>query len=203
MGFMKTGTDIKNMIHIGELSMMYLGLVCLVGLPQWTWSLVNVCLKIGQVPWVARLLSMNPYRPKTVDAFDHVIYFSLARLMERISGASQPASSSAGKPEKSSVAPRNDYIAGFLEAQKAYPDVVTNDNIVMYILTNVSKQSSSNPPQQEPELMNHPLPLDLCWCGSYCNRPEGHHLPPAPQPLCARQAQGRAGRGRPVPPAQT
>lgn len=24
---MKTGTDIKNMIHIGELSMMYLGLV--------------------------------------------------------------------------------------------------------------------------------------------------------------------------------
>lgn len=27
MGFMKTGSDIKNMIHIGELSMMYLGLV--------------------------------------------------------------------------------------------------------------------------------------------------------------------------------
>lgn len=36
MGFMKTGTDIKNMIHIGELSMMYLGLVCLVGFPPWT-----------------------------------------------------------------------------------------------------------------------------------------------------------------------
>ena len=29
MGFMKTGTDIKNMIHIGELSMMYLGGVCI------------------------------------------------------------------------------------------------------------------------------------------------------------------------------
>ena len=28
MGFMKTGSDIKNMIYIGELSMMYLGLVC-------------------------------------------------------------------------------------------------------------------------------------------------------------------------------
>lgn len=27
MGFMKTGSDIKNMIYIGELSMMYLGLV--------------------------------------------------------------------------------------------------------------------------------------------------------------------------------
>jgi len=29
MGFMKTGSDIKNMIYIGELSMMYLGLVYL------------------------------------------------------------------------------------------------------------------------------------------------------------------------------
>ena len=28
MGFMKTGTDIRNMIYIGELSMQYLGLVC-------------------------------------------------------------------------------------------------------------------------------------------------------------------------------
>lgn len=28
MGFMKTGSDIRNMIYIGELSMMYLGLVC-------------------------------------------------------------------------------------------------------------------------------------------------------------------------------
>jgi hypothetical protein len=27
MGFMKTGSDVKNMIHIGELSMKYLGLV--------------------------------------------------------------------------------------------------------------------------------------------------------------------------------
>lgn len=81
---------------------------------------------------------MNPYRPKTVDAFDHVIYFSLARLMERISGVKTSPSSIAGDPEKSSMAPKNDYIASFLEAQKAYPDAVTNDNIVMYILTNVS-----------------------------------------------------------------
>lgn len=98
--------------------------------------------KIGQVPWVAKLLSMNPYRPKTVDAFDHVIYFSLARLMERISGVKQLPSSSAADPEKSSITPKYDYISSFLEAQKAYPDVVTNDNIVMYILTNVSKQQS-------------------------------------------------------------
>lgn len=84
---------------------------------------------------------MNPYRPKTVDAFDHVIYFSLARLMERIPGVKQLPISKAGDPEKSSITPKNDYIASFLEAQKAYPDVVTNDNIVMYILTNVSRVS--------------------------------------------------------------
>lgn len=28
MGFMKSGSDVNNMIHIGELSMKYLGLVC-------------------------------------------------------------------------------------------------------------------------------------------------------------------------------
>lgn len=87
---------------------------------------------------------MNPYRPKSVDAFDHVIYFSLARLMERISGVKQSPSSSVVEKEKSSITPRNDYITSFLEAQKAYPDVVTNDNIVMYILTNVSKSPLCN-----------------------------------------------------------
>lgn len=87
---------------------------------------------------------MNPYRPKTVDAFDHVIYFSLARLMERITGVKTSPFSSAGDAEKSSLTPKNDYIASFLEAQKAYPDVVTNDNIVMYILTNVSIQFLHN-----------------------------------------------------------
>lgn len=35
MGFMKTGSDIKNMIHIGELSMMYLGLVSILGPLEW------------------------------------------------------------------------------------------------------------------------------------------------------------------------
>ncbi|KAK7711179.1 hypothetical protein SLS63_012720 [Diaporthe eres] len=144
MGFMKTGSDIKNMIHIGELSMMYLGL-------------------IGQVPWVAKLLSMNPYRPKTVDAFDHVIYFSLARLMERISGIKTSPSSSAGVPEKSSMTPKNDYIASFLEAQKAYPDAVTNDNIVMYILTNISAGADPTATVQKAiiyHLLRNPSVLD-------------------------------------------
>ncbi|KKY38396.1 putative pisatin demethylase [Diaporthe ampelina] len=52
----------------------------------------------------------NPYRLKTVDAVVDT--------------------------EKSGLGPKNGHIASFLEAQKAYPDVVTNDNIVMHILTN-------------------------------------------------------------------
>ena len=80
---------------------------------------------------------MNPYRPKTVDAFDHVIYFSFARLMERLSALKSPSSPSAGDPEKGGFGVKKDYIASFLEAKQLYPDVVTDQNIVMYILTNV------------------------------------------------------------------
>ena len=81
---------------------------------------------------------MNPYRPKTVDAFDHVIYFSFARLMERLKALKSPASPGISDPEKGGFGVKRDYIASFLEAKQLYPDVVTDENIVMYILTNVS-----------------------------------------------------------------
>lgn len=81
---------------------------------------------------------MNPYRPQTVDAFDHVIHFSHARLMERLSSLNSPPSADAGDPEKGELGVKKDYIASFLEAKQLYPDAVTNDSIVMYILTNVS-----------------------------------------------------------------
>lgn len=59
MGFMKTGTDIKNMIHIGELSMMYLGLVkshpfeCCVAnwlTPSTDWTSPMVCEAVEYEP---------------------------------------------------------------------------------------------------------------------------------------------------------
>jgi hypothetical protein len=80
---------------------------------------------------------MNPYRPKTVDAFDHVIHFSFARLMERISSLKSIPSPSIGDLTKEKSIVKKDYIASFLEARQSYPDV-TDENIVMYILTNVS-----------------------------------------------------------------
>jgi hypothetical protein len=82
---------------------------------------------------------MNPYRPKVVDAFDHVIYFSIARLKERIVRVSSCISdyASSTDAEKSDLA-KKDYINSFLEAKQQYPQHVTDDNIAMYILTNVS-----------------------------------------------------------------
>lgn len=81
---------------------------------------------------------MNPYRPKTVDAFDHIIHFSFARLMERINFLDSLPSSSTGDPKKGETGTQKDYISSFLEAKHLYPGLITNENIVMYILTNVS-----------------------------------------------------------------
>ena len=89
------------------------------------------------MPWLAKLLSMNRYRPKVVDAFDHVIYLSLAKLTERLTALKSPPSHGVGDPEKGGAVVK-DYIASFLEAKQSFPDVVTDENIVMYILTNVS-----------------------------------------------------------------
>ncbi|MCJ1473076.1 hypothetical protein MMC13_001726 [Lambiella insularis] len=144
MGFMKTGSDVKNMIYIGELSMMYLGL-------------------IGQIPWLVKLLSMNPYRPKTIDAFDHVIHFSFARLMERLSTLKLPPSPNAEDPEKGGLSVKRDYVASFLEAKQIYPDVVTNENIAMYILTNISAGADPTATVQKAiiyHLLRNPCVLD-------------------------------------------
>lgn len=73
-----------------------------------------------------------------MDAFDHVIYFSMARLKERLSALKSPSSFVAGDPEKGGSDVKKDYIASFLEAKQTFPDIVTDENIVMYILTNVS-----------------------------------------------------------------
>ena len=100
--------------------------------------MLTISSQIGQVPWLARLLSTNPYRPQKVDAFDHVIHFSFARLMERLSALKSSPPLGSGDPEKGGFGVKRDYITSFLEAKQLYPDVVTNENITMYILTNVS-----------------------------------------------------------------
>jgi hypothetical protein len=58
--------------------------------------------------------------------------------MERLKALKSPPSPGVSDPEKGGFSVKRDYIASFLEAKQLYPDVVTDENIVMYILTNVS-----------------------------------------------------------------
>ncbi|KAF4982904.1 hypothetical protein FDECE_17421 [Fusarium decemcellulare] len=64
MGFLKSGTDVRNTIHTGEMIMRYLG-----------------C--IGQMPWLDRLLGKNKYCPIKFATFEHAAMYSYQRVMER------------------------------------------------------------------------------------------------------------------------
>lgn len=59
-------------------------------------------------------------------------------MKERLASLKTGPSSLTADPEKGGFGVKKDYIASFLEAKKLHPDVVTDENIVMYILTNVS-----------------------------------------------------------------
>ncbi|CAM1511888.1 Fc.00g094010.m01.CDS01 [Cosmosporella sp. VM-42] len=104
MGFLKSGTDVKNSIHIGEMIMRYLG-----------------C--IGQMPWLDRILGKNPYCPIKFATFEHAAMYSFQRVMERAS--------------KQEARPRKDFLDNFLEAKQQYPDIVTDNEVVSYLMMNV------------------------------------------------------------------
>ncbi|KAH6986398.1 cytochrome P450 [Ilyonectria sp. MPI-CAGE-AT-0026] len=104
MGFFKSGTDVKNMIHTGEMIMRYLG-----------------C--IGQMPLLDRLLGKNPYCPIKFATFENAAIYSFQRVMERV--ASQDAK------------PRQDFLDNFLEAKQQYPDIVSDNDVVSYLMMNV------------------------------------------------------------------
>ncbi|KAK7421448.1 hypothetical protein QQX98_002146 [Neonectria punicea] len=104
MGFLKSGTDVKDMIHTGEMIMRYLG-----------------C--IGQMPLLDRLLGKNPYCPIKFATFENAAIYSYQRVMERV--ASQDAK------------PRKDFLDNFLEAKQQYPDTISDNEVVSYLMMNV------------------------------------------------------------------
>ncbi|KAM0543294.1 hypothetical protein ACHAPJ_012378 [Fusarium lateritium] len=104
MGFLKSGTDVKNTIHIGESIMRYLG-----------------C--IGQMPWLDRLLGKNVYCPIKFATFEHAAAYSYQRVIERAA--------------KQEVRPRKDFLDNFLEAKQLFPDIVTDNEVVSYLMMNV------------------------------------------------------------------
>ncbi|KAH8664387.1 cytochrome P450 [Xylariales sp. PMI_506] len=64
MGFLRSGTGAKGMVHTGEMIQRYLGCV-------------------GQMPWFDRILGKNPYCPIKFPTFDHAAQYSFERMLER------------------------------------------------------------------------------------------------------------------------
>ncbi|KAL8413247.1 hypothetical protein RB594_004755 [Gaeumannomyces avenae] len=113
LGFMKHGEDLEGMIHNAELSMRYLGLV-------------------GQLPWLAKLLSLSPYLPKSISKFNRPVAYSIEKLNERLL-SSKPA-----LPEGDGSGSPPDFLAALLRAQKSAPGTLTDVNIAISTMTNLT-----------------------------------------------------------------
>ncbi|KAL8391642.1 hypothetical protein RB595_010311 [Gaeumannomyces hyphopodioides] len=116
LGFMKNGEDREGMIHTAELSMMYLGLV-------------------GQFPWLAKLLRLSPYLPSSIGKFNRPLSFSIEKLNERLL-SSKPALP--GDDGENGSGPPPDFLAALLRARKSAPETLTDVNIAINTMTNLS-----------------------------------------------------------------
>lgn len=81
--------------------------------------------QIGQVPWVDRWLGKNEWCPIKFETFEGAAFYSYQRVMERI----------AAQDHK----PRGDFLDNFLEAKKTHPEIVSDNEVVSYLLMNVSR----------------------------------------------------------------
>jgi hypothetical protein len=80
-------------------------------------------VKVGQIPWLDRLLGKNPYCPVKFATFDHAAEYSFKRIVER-----------AGKPDAETG---EDFLSRFLEAKEQNPDIISNNEVVSYLMMNV------------------------------------------------------------------
>lgn len=76
------------------------------------------------MPYLDRLLGKNKYCPIKFDTFAHAAMYSVQRLMER-------QSSPDSKTE-------DDFLANFLEAKEQFPETVTDNEVISYLMMNVS-----------------------------------------------------------------
>ncbi|KAL8325778.1 hypothetical protein RB597_008849 [Gaeumannomyces tritici] len=102
--------------HNAELSMRYLGLV-------------------GQLPWLAKLLSLSPYLPKSISKFNRPVAFSIEKLNERLL-SSKPVLPEGEGDDGSGPPP--DFLAALLRAQKSAPGTLTDTNIAISTMTNLT-----------------------------------------------------------------
>jgi hypothetical protein len=77
------------------------------------------------MPWLDRWLGKNPWCPIKFATFDNAAFYSFQRVMER-----------QAQPEKQK---HGDFLDNFLEAKETHPDIVGDNEIVSYIMMNVSQ----------------------------------------------------------------
>ncbi|KLU82892.1 hypothetical protein MAPG_01960 [Magnaporthiopsis poae ATCC 64411] len=115
LGFMQSGEDVESMIHTAELSMMF-------------------STQVGQLPWLARLLRLSPYLSRSISKFNRRLSFSIERLNERLLSA-KPALPDGDDQDSG---PPADFFAALLRARKSAPETLTDVNIAINTMTNLS-----------------------------------------------------------------
>ncbi|KAH9872210.1 hypothetical protein IAQ61_005045 [Plenodomus lingam] len=108
IGFMEEGKDAGDMLGTAERVMRYFSVV-------------------GQIPSLDKWLGKNPQWPRSFfkfDDFSTAARFSVERFMERV----QHPELDKGKW---------DFLNGFLEAKKEFPELVTDKEIIGYMIINI------------------------------------------------------------------
>ncbi|KAJ5240002.1 Cytochrome P450 [Penicillium chermesinum] len=94
--------------------------------------------KVGQMPWLDYVLIKNPLRQYIKGgSTSAVARFARARIDERFRELSE-AGQAASPPRT-----HRDFLARFLEAQKAHPNVVTDNQVFSYTVSNVNAGSDT------------------------------------------------------------
>ncbi|KAH7108667.1 cytochrome P450 [Dendryphion nanum] len=79
---------------------------------------------VGQVPTLDKLLGKNPYLPYKFPDFSHAAGFCVQAFIERAQNMEQ-------------FKGKKDYMNGFLKAKEEYPDLVTDNEVIGYLILNI------------------------------------------------------------------
>ncbi|KAJ6166878.1 Cytochrome P450 [Penicillium chermesinum] len=119
LGFLEKGCDVEGIMGAIEKMLDYAG-------------------KVGQMPWLDYVLIKNPLRQYIKGgSTSAVARFARARIDERFRELSE-AGQAASPPRT-----HRDFLARFLEAQKAHPNVVTDNQVFSYTVSNVNAGSDT------------------------------------------------------------
>jgi hypothetical protein len=131
IGFMEKGADIGDMLGTAERVMRYFSVVRIHPTPRSFLTLSQqselTSPQVGQIPALDKWLGKNPKWPRSLYKFDDFSVaagFSVERFMERMQN-----------PELGNG--KKDFLNGFLEAKKEFPDLVTDNEVIGYMIINV------------------------------------------------------------------